>query len=307
MSARGFAGWLTKGWAGCLMEAWLVRDGAGEAGAYCVLALPVLENQHTVEVNPTVRPSWRGAGVGTALLAHAADRARQEGRTLLTGATDELAADKISPGRAFAQAFGARHRQTGYYRRLGLDSVPAGRMTALRERAEAAARGYSLLTWDGPTPDRWLDDVAALFNAEADAPRAPGEEPEDWDAARVRADEARLAAEGLRWYAVAARPESGAGPVAFTQLCVDPAWPEWGFQELTAVLRPHRGHRLGLLVKLAMLDLMAEREPQLSQILTHNADGNEHMVAINAELGFEVVQLTMAWELEAARVLARTA
>ena len=64
--------------------------------------------------------------------------------------------------------------------------------------------------------------------------------------------------------------------------------------------RSPRGHRLGLLVKLAMLDLLAEREPQVSQILTHNADGNEHMIAINTALGFEVLDRQVTWELGAA-------
>ena len=36
-----------------------------------------------------------------------------------------------------------------------------------------------------------------------------------------------------------------------------PEAPSWGFQELTAVTRPHRGHRLGLLVKAAMLEWLA--------------------------------------------------
>jgi hypothetical protein len=49
-----------------------------------------------------------------------------------------------------------------------------------------------------------------------------------------------------------------------------------------------------------MLDLLAEREPQVTQILTHNAGGNEHMIAINTELGFEVLERQPSWELEVA-------
>ena len=89
---------------------------------------------------------------------------------------------------------------------------------------------------------------------------------------------------------------------ALTQVCVDPAMPEWGFQELTAVARPHRGHRLGLLVKLAMLDLLAAREPQVTQIDTGNADGNQHMIAINEQLGFRVLSRWPSWELDVAGV-----
>jgi RimJ/RimL family protein N-acetyltransferase len=70
---------------------------------------------------------------------------------------------------------------------------------------------------------------------------------------------------------------------------VDPAIPDWGFQMLTAVTREHRGHRLGLLVKIAMLELLAAEEPQVERIETFNAESNGHMIAVNEALGYTVV------------------
>ena len=105
---------------------------------------------------------------------------------------------------------------------------------------------------------------------------------------------------------VAARADPGGELAAITQLGVDPAQPGCGTQELTAVIRPHRGHRLGLRVKVAMLDLLAEREPQVTRILTHNAEGNVHMIAINTELGFEVLDRPPSWELQVADAPAPT-
>jgi hypothetical protein len=58
-------------------------------------------------------------------------------------------------------------------------------------------------------------------------------------------------------------------------------------------------------VKVAMLELLASREPDLEQIFTGNADTNAHMVAINAELGFEVIDRWLSWELAVADVLPR--
>ena len=87
---------------------------------------------------------------------------------------------------------------------------------------------------------------------------------------------------------------------------VDPVQPGWATQELTAVTRPHRGHRLGLRVKVAMLDLLAAREPQVTRILTHNVEGNEHMIAINTELGFEVLERQPSFELQVADAPALT-
>jgi hypothetical protein len=87
---------------------------------------------------------------------------------------------------------------------------------------------------------------------------------------------------------------------ALTQLGVDPESPEWGHQGLTAVTRPHRGHRLGLLVKVAMLEQLASCEPQLSRIITDNTDTNQHMIAINAALGYQVMDCWVTWELAVA-------
>jgi hypothetical protein len=66
---------------------------------------------------------------------------------------------------------------------------------------------------------------------------------------------------------------------------------------MTAVARAHRGHRLGLLTKLAMLELVAAREPHLAFIETWNGEANAHMVAINETLGFRQTGRVTAWLL----------
>ena len=295
MSPRMFRSWLTYGWTEDRPEAWLARDGAGLACGFYQLTLPERENRHRAELRPVVHPSRRRAGLGTALVAHAADRTRQAGRTVLVAHTDEASA-----GEAFARALGARYRMTGLFSALRLDEMPPGLLAGLQAKAESASPGYTLLTWDGAVPEDQLDPVAGLYQAEEDAPRSAGEEPQRWDAARVRADELRVADQGLRSYTVAARADPGADMAAITQLGVDPAVPGWALQQLTAVIRPHRGHRLGLRVKVAMLELLAQREPQVTRILTHNVQGNEHMIAINTELGFEVLDREPSYELEVA-------
>jgi RimJ/RimL family protein N-acetyltransferase len=121
-----------------------------------------------------------------------------------------------------------------------------------------------------------------------DAPHNPGFEANRWDAQRVREGDARGEAFGFRWYSVVAAHDATGQVAALTQVFVDPEDPDWAHQGLTAVPRTHRGHRLGLLVKTAMLQWLAEAEPRVRRIDTGNADSNKHMIAINEALGFRV-------------------
>jgi GNAT superfamily N-acetyltransferase/RimJ/RimL family protein N-acetyltransferase len=302
LSLRDFTGWLVLGWTEDPSETWLARDSTGRPCGWYLLTLPRRENQHHADLSAVVHASRRRAGLGTALLRHAAGRADRRGRSLLTAEAREG-----SPGAAFAAALGARRAAGSSRRVLDLTAVPAGHLATLRARAEPAARGYSLLSWAGPVPGDWIAAVAAINVAMADAPRDAGHEAQLWDAERVRQDDHRRAVQGWRSYVVAVRSLVTGELAGLTQVSVDPAYPAWGLQELTAVAGPHRGHRLGLLVKVAMLELLAGREPQLTRIVTGNADGNEHMIAINDELGYTLLDRWPSWEMEVARAPAHPA
>ncbi len=292
MSLRSFTGWWACGWTGDPREAWLGTGPDGAAAGCYLLELPDRDNTGLAGVWPIVAPASRRTGVGTALLRHAAGRAARAGRELLTGET--IAG---TPGTCFARARGARLGLTETRSVLELAAVSADRFRVLSEQAQRAASGYSLLSWPGPVPAELLDQVAVLNAALADAPRLPGEEERRWDGARVRAADRRVARQGLRFYSVAARHEATGELAALTQLGIDPELAACGFQELTTVARAHRGRRLGLLVKVAMLQLLADREPQLERVLTYNSDANQHMLAINTALGFLAMDRLELWEM----------
>jgi RimJ/RimL family protein N-acetyltransferase len=297
MSDRFFAGWLRMYWTEDRPETWLARDAAGVPSGWYSLTLPARENTHLAYLTPVVGLGYRRHGIGTALVRHAAGRAQAGGRALLS-AECTLG----SPGEAFSRALGARAGMTEASRVLHLRAIPDGHLARLRERARAAGGGYALLSWEGPAPDRYIGQVAALNQDGEDAPHEAGHEAQRWDVARVRAAEQRAAGQGLRLYSVAARSERTGELAALTELQVDPQAPEWAYQGLTVVARAHRGHRLGLLVKVAMLERLAGREPQLERIITGNADVNEHMIAINVALGYQILDHWLSWELAVADV-----
>ncbi len=112
-----------------------------------------------------------------------------------------------------------------------------------------------------------------------------------WDADRIRERTGHtLRAGHYRGYTVAAVHDASGDMAALTAMVIDPAHPEWAYQQLTAVTRPHRGHRLGLLVKTAMLEWLAAAEPAVDRVATGNAASNQHMIAVNEALGYEVLQ-----------------
>ena len=74
--------------------------------------------------------------------------------------------------------------------------------------------------------------------------------------------------------------------VAYTELSVPTDGKPQAYQWGTLVDPAHRGRRLGLAVKVANHRLLQERMPGLEEVLTFNAEVNDHMIAVNEALGF---------------------
>ena len=290
-----FRGWWAYGFSGEPREVWLASAADGEPLGCYLLELPDRENKTVGFVYLQVSPAHRRHGVGTALLAHATAQAEQSGRTML-----QADIRTGSPGDRFAVAVGARPGLAAARRVLDVGSGLVARLARLRADAEAHADGYALRYFIGPVPDDLVAQNCALEKAMADAPHESWFEPPEFDADRIRRNEVRLLAQGVRRYSIAAMHAATSEMAALTQLLVDPATDGWGFQEITAVTRPHRGHRLGMLVKIAMLQQIAELEPQVRQIMTFNALDNEHMIAVNNELGHRVSDVFQGYELDVA-------
>jgi GNAT superfamily N-acetyltransferase len=291
LALGSFTGWLHIGWDANPNETWYVPGSAvtdsatGTAAAgWCRLDLPDLENRERAHLTLVVHPAVRRRGLGRELLRHAAARAAANGRSVLTGA--------VMPGTAgedFARVTGSSFGLFQARRMLDLRTVADGTFARLREQAAPKAAGYTLVRWTGPIPVEHRGRVADVLNAMNDAPHSAGHEDNLWDADRVRdRADAALPASGQRAYSIAALHAESGVMAALTQVFIAPEFPDWGFQGITAVTRPHRGHRLGLLTKATMLEWLAQAEPKLERITTENADSNSYMIAVNEALGFRI-------------------
>ena len=194
-------------------------------------------------------------------------------------------------------AMGAAGGHPDILRTLTITAGTPDRLAALRPAAEQAASGYELLSWRGRPPEEHLSQLAVVLQSMEDAPMNEGVEPTAWDADRVREVGENEAAFGLDALTVVARHVASGDLAAYTRLVLAPSMPEWAAQEDTVVLPSHRGHRLGLLAKIEMMDVLARQAPEVRHVITGNAGQNEHMIAINEQLGYKISSITRTWEL----------
>jgi GNAT superfamily N-acetyltransferase len=278
--------------------AWLARAGAGEAVGVAVLALPTLDNPEVALAELVVAPRHRRHGVGRRLLRRLSEAARAAGRVrLIIEAREPL--DEPGPAPAFLTAAGGRKALADQRRRLTLPPADPARLAALGTEAYAAAAGYDLVQWTGDTPPEWLADMAALkARMSTDVPLDDlNYGPEQYDSERIRAVDESHRARGLRCTVTAARSRDGR-LVAYTGIFQSATVAWYANQGDTIVEPTHRGHRLGMLVKLANLERVRQDSPDLKVIDTYNADSNPWMVSINEAMGYRPYDRLGEWELD---------
>ncbi|MCM3779028.1 GNAT family N-acetyltransferase [Microbacterium hydrocarbonoxydans] len=288
---------------------WAVRV-AGEMVGRAVVDVPHEEGSRTAIASIEIHPRVWGRGIGSAVLPHIESVARQHGRTVIQNWTEQPASsgERITARTGHGSVpddhvsrFLLRHgfslEQVYRVSRLDLDGPAAGRSTALHDDAVRAAAGYRVLQWEVPTPPEHLDGYAWLKSRmSTDAPSAGLEADEErWDAERVVAGEKRIAEMRQRMLVTVAQHVDSGELAAFTEIGIGPDMTATTHQHDTLVLREHRGHRLGQLVKCAALATWREIAPQSRTVITYNAEENRPMLSINEALGFDAIAYEGAW------------
>jgi len=276
----------------------LATDGGEDVG-HGFLGLPLLDNLDNSYVLAIVDPAHRRRGIGASFASFLLDVARSEGRKRAVGFVGSPL-DAESPGAVLARNLGAEPALEMLRRQLDLAGIDDETHEALvREHIGAHAAGYELVTWIDRMPEQLVDDGARLMGRmSTDVPLGDLDvEPEVWDAARYRDREEDALASGLQRLAAGAIERSTGRLVAYTDVGVSPSAPSVSYQWDTIVDPDHRGHRLGLLVKVANLRELRRRWPAAVSLQTWNAASNAHMVAINEMLGFRAVERSTHWQL----------
>lgn len=247
------------------------------------------DNLHSAHVTYYVHPAWQRRGLGRGLAEASYDVARTRGRRTLSGFVYSPLAEK-SPGILFAEAMGFTEALADAMKVV--DLVETEHLwDALEAATEPRRAGYRIVTWRDHVPEAHIAGYCRLNELFfAEAPMGELEvEPERWDAERVHHREQRNERAGRHDLAAGALAPDGS-LVGVTEVGINRHEPGRGFQSGTLVAPEHRGHALGLAIKLANHRQIREHFPQCRILMTGNADVNAAMNAVNDALGYREVE-----------------
>jgi len=273
-----------------------VDDGTDVA--YGTVRLPLRDNHSNASVSLSVLPARRNQGIGTAFATQILAFVRSEGRTSAVWTVGSpLSAE--SSGAAFSRELGAKNVLSRLRRELDLTTVDESELENLAKvQINDRDSGYEIVTWVDRAPNHLVEGVARLVGRmSTDTPHGDLTwEEEVWDTSRWREKEDDAFHSG-RGRIVAGAVDRNGGLVAFSDIGVWKHEPSVAEQWNTIVGPDHRGHRLGLAVKIANLRHLRREVPDALRLETWNANENSRMIEINELLGFQIVERVDEFEL----------
>jgi len=276
---------------------WLAEDTTGpEPRAVGHISVLLLGDIGVIELY--VHPDCRGVGLGRRLLAEAARRSYMEGFSSIgvevVGGT---------PAVRFYETLGFRcaYAETRSVLRLGqVDWL------ALGEMARGIGTGYRVEYHPGGPPEELIESYAVAKAQVRDPDEGDLElRPSSYDPQRLRDSIACLHRRGMKPYIVLALHEKSDDVVGLTEVVVPAQHPTRADQYDTLVIPDHRGHGIDRAIKARMLFELRSAEPGLVDVQTWNAPGNESMLKVNADLGFEPDREWFEYEAEVADLVQR--
>jgi GNAT superfamily N-acetyltransferase len=269
-------------------QALLTAYDDGEAVGTVIHVLPLTDNLKMSYADVTVPERHRRRGVGTALLAAAESRSREAGRSYLVV---EVVAPlgEVSAGERFAEAHGYPVANREGIKVLDLHDHPD--WAPLAQRAAERGAAYRIVEWGATTPEDLVPAVCEALNVFIGMVPLGDLALEDivMTPERLRRNEERSLELGRRRFCAAALAPDGS-LAGYSDLSVPPHADHRAEIGLTMVLPEHRGHALGLATKLATHASLLAAVPTCATVSTDNSDANEHMNAVNEQMGYRLVE-----------------
>ncbi|HVD21545.1 MAG TPA: GNAT family N-acetyltransferase [Lapillicoccus sp.] len=274
-------------------EKWAVYED-GDVVGVTTLWMSQHDNTDKIWAELDVHPERRGRGAGTALVEALERRAREVGRHEILVELYLPDGDSEAPSyERFAAAHDYLPESTDKVRILDLP-VPDEVLGPLEANArERWADAYRLETYTDGLPEELVPGYCRVSNLlNVDAPTGAVDfEAETLTPERYQGYLDLERRQGRRRLTTVAIEKATGEVVAYTDLVLPSGAPTKVWQWGTLVDREHRGHRLGMAVKVANLRELQRAHPERETVGTGNDATNSYMVGINVELGFHVVEL----------------
>lgn len=227
-----------------------------------------------------VHPRVRRGGLAHELLTKAVRRAYHEG---FSSIGIEVVGD--TPAVPFYESLGFVREYVETRSVLKLSTVD---WLTLGEMARSIGSGYRVEFYPGGPPDELIEAYAVAKAEVRDVDDGDLDlRPSSYDPQRLRDSLACLHKRGMKPYIVLAIHEKTGAVAGLTEVVVPAQHPTRADQYDTIVVPDHRGYGIDRAIKARMLFELRSAEPKLADVQTWNAQDNESMLKVNAELGFE--------------------
>ncbi|MDN5892934.1 MAG: GNAT family N-acetyltransferase [Nocardioides sp.] len=267
----------------------LIARSLHEAVGAGLLVLRTVDNTHQADVEVYVVPDHRRRGIGRALAADAEQRVRALGRSTIVS-TVFTPSGSQSPGSLFADAQGCAVASEEETKLVDLAAVQDG-WDGLADEVSAARGDYEYVLFEDSCPDEHIEGLCRVLSVFLDEiPTGDLDlEASLWTPERLRKGEQRAKDMGRTTIiAIALSPDREV--CGFSDLRIASTDSEQASVGGTLVLPEHRGHRLGLGMKLMTHRRLLELFGGCRRVETGNATVNAAMNAVNERMGYRVVE-----------------
>ena len=237
-------------------------------------------NKNLCFVGLEVLPDCWRQGIGTSLLKTLVKEAQTYGRTTLETGTNH------DSGRAFLKKYGATLSIEGAENRLEMKDIDWNMMKSWVEEGRKRNEGASLESFV-ECPEEILDEFTGMYTEAINmAPQGDTEFRSNIDGKLRREYEKRNKEEGWINYTLISREKDGRIS-GMTEIYYDPRDGYKVHQELTGVRPEFRGRGRGKWLKAHMILYIKEIYPEVTRIITGNAESNKAMLSINERMGYK--------------------
>ena len=258
-------------------------------------------NTHLFSIHLHTLQPFRHKGYAKLLLPNLLNFADKHKRSL----AQVSKTSRIPAGKAFAEHLGAKRGLDESVSQLVLAKLDKKIVTDWLENAKSATETFEMGFWGNVYPEEEIQAICELIDVMNTAPK------DDLDLKdyvttpeRIREIEARSMARADERRVLYVRHKASGELAGYTETYCEPETPDVIHQGGTGVVPKYRGEKLGKWLKAAMLEKLFNECPNTKYIRTGNAASNEHMLAINHALGFELYESVIFWQIEVDKIRA---